>query len=92
MKCLNGYRSVWSVRPIKCQARNHPDRWDTWNYDPTKPTTYNWNPKGIKHIEYLCKEFDACEKIREKYNVSDNLLSWEKTELSHGRIARFDFR
>jgi len=87
LKCSNNNENVWSIRPIKCKVKNHPE---LNNYDDSKPTTYKWKPDAIRNADTLCDEKEECGNIREKYNVTNKLLSWDKTKINDRQI-RFDF-
>ena len=106
LKCTNGYETPWSNprRPIKCKAKNHPDMANMigYTYDPTKPTTYKWQPERISSnsIEAgaLCGQQKMCENIHWEYDVSNKLLSWKETQSSlvtyqgfNKQQFRFDF-
>ena len=87
LKCSNGNENVWSVRPIKCKVKNHPD---SSSFDPNEDTIYKWRPNQIRNAGSLCDEKEECENIRDKYNVSNKLLSWTKTQVNDRQI-QFDF-
>ena len=79
MKCDNGNQNIWSIRPIKCRVPNHQD---LPNYDETKPTIHKWKPDTVSDVDTLCDEKEVCGNIREKYNLSEKLLSWKKTKIN----------
>ena len=88
LKCANGNENVWSIRPIKCKVKNHPEM---NKYDDQKDTTYKWKPSQIKNADSLCDEKEECGNIRDQYNVSNKLLSWTKTQVTD-RQTLFEFR
>jgi hypothetical protein len=87
LKCSNKNENVWSVRPIKCKIKNHPE---SNRYDENEPTTYKWRPNQIRDAESLCDEKEECGNIRSKYNVTNKLLSWTKTKVND-RQTLFEF-
>merc|ERR1711892_1082323 len=78
LKCSNKNENVWSVRPIKCKIKNHPE---SKRFDSNLPTTYKWRPNQIRDAETLCDEKEECGNIRTKYNVTNKLLSWTKSKV-----------
>merc|ERR1712123_334824 len=82
LKCSNKNENVWSVRPIKCKIKNHPE---SKRFDSNLPTTYKWRPNQIRDAETLCDEKEECGNIRTKYNVTNKLLSWTKTKSASDR-------
>ena len=88
LKCANGNENVWSIRPIKCKTKNHPE---SSKYDDQLDTTYKWKPSQIKNADNLCDEKEECGNIRDQYNVSNKLLSWTKTQVTD-RQSLFEFR
>merc|ERR1711892_335152 len=48
LKCSNKNENVWSVRPIKCKIKNHPE---SKRFDSNLPTTYKWRPHQIQRHE-----------------------------------------
>ena len=89
LTCLNGMKNVWSYRHIECKAKNHPDE---WNYNSEKPTIYKWKPNAFNDVDSICNPKPVCEDIHKQYNVSDKLLSWEKTEGINARQTLYVFR
>lgn len=77
--CDNGYDNVWSVRPIKCKARKSGD----------DVGTYKWKPSKIKYPEELCNPKEKCGQLKGQYNVTNKLLTWEKSNI--GRQTFYNF-
>jgi hypothetical protein len=87
LECANKNENVWSVRPIKCKVKNHPD---SDKYDSSQPTEYKWRPNQIRDAETLCDEKEECGNIKHQYNLTNKLLSWEKTKVND-RQTVFNF-
>ena len=94
LSCDNGNYNAWSVRRLKCQVMD-----DLWGPPLTGSKSgetrssknfYRWRPQSIKQIETLCDKRVDCDKIQDQYNVSDEHLSWKKTQVNE-RQTRFDF-
>ena len=46
-----------------------------------------WRPSKIKDPEALCDDKDRCDGLKTQYNVSNKLLTWEK---SKGMTQQYD--
>jgi len=75
LKCSNGNPNVFSVKPIKCKSKGGVPK---------------WRPSKIKDPEALCDDKDRCDGLKSQYNVSNKLLTWEKSRVSE-RQVRYDF-
>merc|ERR1712039_359483 len=77
--CENGQQNVWSTRPIKCKAVK------------TGPNvgSYKWKPNKIKNADELCDAKEKCPQLKTVYNVTNKLLSWEKSVV--GRRTFYNF-
>merc|ERR1711898_52646 len=49
-----------------------------------------WRPSKIKDPEALCDDKDRCDGLKSQYNVSNKLLTWEKSRPTE-RQVRYDF-
>lgn len=77
--CENGQQNVWSTRPIKCKAKKSgPD-----------VGQYKWKPNKIKNADDLCNAKEKCPQLKTMYNVTNKLLSWEKSV--DGRRTYYNF-
>jgi hypothetical protein len=77
--CENGQENVWSTRPIKCKAKKS-------GVDVGK---YKWRPSKIKNADDLCNPKEKCPQLKTMYNVTNKLLSWEKSVV--GRRTFYNF-
>ena len=99
LKCDNGNTNKWSVRHLQVQtfpnecnkgvppwARGSEER----ELDDRCVEWFKWKPRKIKNVETLCdkdyKQLD-CYDIEERYNVSDESLSWNHKMLYSNSVA-----
>ena len=52
--------------------------------------TYQKYFRFIQNADSLCDDKEECANIRDIYNVTNKLLSWQKTQVNDRQI-RFDF-
>ena len=91
LKCDNGHEHLWSKKPLKCKVFKD-GKTVLWNGD-IREEYYKWKPASLKGLDSLCNStFDstACGEIQHRYNVSNELLSWEKIEVNE-RQTRYQF-
>jgi hypothetical protein len=77
--CENGHANVWSTKPIKCKAKRSGQN----------AGTYQWKPSKIKDAADLCTAKEKCPQLKTVYNVTNKLLSWEKS--IEGRRTFYNF-
>ena len=91
LKCDNGHEHLWSKKPLKCKVFKD-GKTVLWN-GKIREEYYNWKPASLKGIDSLCNstyDSTACGDIQEKYNVSNELLSWKKIQVNE-RQTRYQF-
>jgi len=77
--CENGQQNVWSTRPIKCKASKKGG----------DVGQFKWKPNKIKNADDLCSAKEKCPQLKTMYNVTNKLLSWEKSVV--GRRTFYNF-
>ncbi|CBY08669.1 unnamed protein product [Oikopleura dioica] len=81
--CLNGQHNVWSTKNIKCKrVRNNND-------DDYEIGQYRWRPNTIRDAGSLCEVKERCQDPKKIYNLTNKLLSYEKT--IDGRRTWYNF-
>lgn len=77
--CENGHQNVWSTKPIKCKRQK----------SGPNAGAYKWSPSKIVNAGSLCDAKEKCPQLKTQYNVTNKLLSWDKSV--DGRKTIYNF-